>query len=225
MKLTVSPTVFIDEWKQCYLDPDRDKGELFTLLTPFFAHWKALLSEPSYTKDVQYYALLRLLQSDFDDSLDVVALYVQWCEENFSVEEDLSFLFLKRLAYFGFASEAVEPARMEYIIARDFMLYLRNRIRGVYRKEGLKDTAFAILYNSEERFDCDYHPDYLLLAGIELDPWRLMLLHYRLSGYGIVQTQDLTHMPRPTIYYEGREAWRELKRISQMIQISPISKP
>lgn len=215
MPLEVSETEFVEEWKACWKDMERDTTHLFDMVWPYFSYLKSMFLDTAMDKDVTYLSLCNLLAFDFTDPLTAISDWIMVVGEE-NLEQQLAFLFLKRLRKVEWKPVAKTVPRIaEYAIARDFKYEIR---RDVVRhlKKGKSKIMLHTVPIEEEHHPLveDTHADYLLIKNISSSFWQTYLFNFILNGYNALEIADISKIPRETFYYEDKKAWHNLRKNS-----------
>lgn len=207
MPLNVSTETFIGEWGRCIDDKASDTTELIKMLQPFVTHWESQLRNQTQAYHINYVTLCKLLSSDIDSSLSMIRAWLNWADNTSTVQNELTFLFLERVRKFKYYPTLAKPIMVEYVIARDFKLALRQYITSIWRKTN-RDAHFQAEYDVDydEEIVYDYS-DSIIVRDLKLDSWQNYLIDLILSNYSTVERSNLTLMHRRNLYTEENKIW------------------
>jgi hypothetical protein len=208
MPLGCSPKVFVEEYFECWENPNRTTGKLYELATPLFRHWEQMLRDPNYEKDLNYVALCRRLYPLTEDPQALLKAWVVYADLKSSVKEELELLFFMRLRALKYYPKRAAPKMAEYVIAKDF----RDRFKDEIIRAG--NHPIDVPYPAHT-FNAmvveNVHPDHLLLKNLGLDAWESYLLELLKLGMTAMEISALTHLPRKTFAEEENQIWHKLR--------------
>jgi hypothetical protein len=204
MPLSCSAGQFYHEWHQCWEDETRDTTRLFELVEPFIQRWADHLRNPTEAQEINFVSLMGLLQSN-GDPFELVHNWTTIQDTNSSVEEELRFLFLERLRGIRFwIARHSSATYYEYMIARDFKLFLRNRIRDCWTATRERPTQYIELAYEPE------YPDWFMIQHLGVNHWHSYLGDYILEG----RTKEL----QITMNWSHQQLTEEVNNICQPIK-------
>jgi len=208
MPLGCTAQDFVEEYFECWSNPDRTTDKLYKLVTPLFEHWERMLRDPDYEKDLNYVALCRRLYPLSEDPQALLRDWVEYADLQSSVREELELLFFNRLRALRYYPKRAAPKMAEYVIAKDF----RDRLKDVIVRSGnppIDVPPPACTFTAMEVEDV--HPDHLLLKNLGLDMWESYLLELLKLGMTTMEISALTHLPRKTFANEENQLWHRIR--------------
>lgn len=203
---------FIQEWKCCILDDNSNTNKLFLMLEPFFLHWEKQLKRQDKIEHINYSTLCCLLSKENKNSLKMIECWLNWVEKTSTINSELSYIFLERIRKFKYYPTLAKPIMVEYVIARDFKLALKQQIVNVWRKVH-RDAHLLADYDVDFDKEVDYsYLDPLVYKQLEkFNNWQQYLLKLILDQYSSKDRSELTLIHRRNLYIEERKIWDLVK--------------
>lgn len=204
MPLQCTEVEFYDEWEMCWRDEHRDTTKIYQMIKPFIQRWATHLRHPEGALEVNFVSLMGLIQSN-GDPFALIKNWVEVSDLKSSVEEELTLLFFERLRNYRFIPKLKEKRHKgEFLVARDYKLFLRNRIRDCWTAtHSRKPIRF------EEAYEPEY-PDWFIVASLEADPWKCWVVDHVLGD----QREQLL----ATMNWSNKQFTTEVEKICQPLK-------
>lgn len=201
----------VEEWKSVCMDKTSDLSDLCQLMRPALQSWTNILRSGKYYKDINIYTLSRLLSPSIDISNKMIDAWIAEVETTSSLLDELTLLFIERVRAVKYIPRAKSDLIIEYVIARDLKLALKDKIIQYWDKR-IDLCALERYYSSNFEYQhYDKLPDYYLLNIIKQDYWMYYLCCLIYEGYTSVQRSDLTKIKRQNLYREEKQLWHLLR--------------
>lgn len=210
LTLSVSQEAFANEWKKCISDKSSDLSEIMIMIEPFLKIWEKQLKN-IFNPNIHFLTLCKLLsKKDINIAVNMVKDWVSWVETDSTIEHELKYLFIERLRNFKYKPALARPHSVEYIVAKDFKLALRNYIRTICRLVK-KDVIYSAVYQEYETLHTVENPDVLLIKNLKLDNWQSYLLQLYKQGLSSSGRAQKLHIHRRDLYKEEKQLWDLLR--------------
>ena len=211
MPLEVTSNIFSMEWKACWEDSDRDVTQLLNMIQPFLDHWKALLTNIAYPRDIHYSTLCQLFGKNVEEAVGIIKGWVRYAENTTSVMEELQMLFLERLRRLKYFPNRASHIMAEYVIARDFKYNLMHKISTVLGQNG-SEVEYQLNPEDPDEICVEYnHPDYILIKGLDFNLWESYIFTLLKMGTTTSDTSRLTRIPRVSMLRQEQKIWQSLE--------------
>jgi len=204
-------SALVAEWKSVCLDHSSDLTNIYTIIKPSLVHWEKILSSGRYIEDINIYTLVNLLSEDVNQGAIILKTWVSETKRTSSILDELTFIFIKRMRKVKYIPRANSDKIIEYVIARDLKLGLKDEILSFWSRYR-RENSFNVNEISTDNFVYyDKLPDYYLVDTIKKDYWLYYLCSLIYQGYTSIQRSELTHIKRQNLYREEKELWHLLK--------------
>ena len=210
LHLEVPIEEFIFEWKACIADKKRDLSRIIEILEPYLQHWKNLLTDEYYEKDVQYATLYQRLTETDGFSYDLISLWI----ESTDLDRELRYIALEVLRNSNqYYPKAARPKMVEYVFAYPYRAYLRKYIKAQLRAECIAfvDDETILAREATEQGQ----PDVFIIKSAGSNRWEEYLFYLISNGFTTMEIAEVVRLPRETFYYEEREVWEQIKILWQ----------
>jgi hypothetical protein len=202
------------EWKACIQDQTHDMGKLLEILEPYIIHWKNLLTDPTYPRDIQIAALLQCLDKYDYGGLDIVNTWISQIE---NLEDELIYVACEVIRHTQYYPNAAKPIMAEYIFALLYRNYLKDHIKRETKIDTIaliEDEAILNTLTVEDN-SCDI----MLLKHVPINRWERYLLYLISNGFTTIEIASIAKLPRETFYYEERHLWEQLRNLWQQQEL------
>lgn len=211
LSLKTNSQSLVQEWKSVCLDKRSDLSKLCKLIEPSLQTWANILTTGKYYKDINTYTLARLLSPSIDLSHKMIHAWINEVETTSSLMDELNLLFIERVRAVKYIPKAKSDLIIEYVIARDLKLALKDKIVQYWNKR-INFSAFERYCNyTFSQTHYDKLPDYYLLNIIKQDYWMYYLCCLLHEGYTSIQRSDLTKIKRQNLHREEKQLWHLLR--------------
>lgn len=208
LALNVESKIYVEEWRRCWEDKNRDMTNLVTMAEPAINTWAAMLTREQ-APDINITSLCAFLDPDPTEALAKIDDWITWCNTHTTVKDQLWYLYIKHVRTANYFPSFANPLMAEYVLTRDFKFQL---------KEDIKKAK--VRYYVEEPYDPKFtqvgytptHPDYLLIKNLGLTNWETYLLWWVGNGLTYRHAAETTHIPFDTLRRELRYIWHLLKK-------------
>jgi|15BtaG_2_1085339.scaffolds.fasta_scaffold02759_10 hypothetical protein len=207
MPLECTAETFVNEYRECWEDPERPTNNLYVLVRPFLEHWARMLEDHGYKKDINYVSLCRRLYPITESPSEMIESWCNAAQQTTSVMEELEMLFFARLRRLNYYPKRAAPRMAEYVIAKDFRDRLKDMVLRSWRHPiDIPMEAITSVLVTE-----DPQPDHLFFKTLGLNEWESYMLELLKLGRSTMEVAALTHIPRRTLLREEQYLWSQLR--------------
>jgi hypothetical protein len=209
--LTLDSEKFAASYIVAHKDKTSDLTEVIKLVMPALKHWDDCLKNNNYSSDINMLTLCRLLSNKPAKAITMIRNWVVETNKVSSTIDELIFLFIKRARKIKYLPRAKAPVMIEYVVARDLKLALKEEIK----KSWIKTTC-RLGYSAKNNLQLeekmyDKLPDYYALNIIRESFWLYYLCTLIYQGYTSIERSNLTQIKRQNLYREEKQLWQLLK--------------
>jgi hypothetical protein len=205
--------------RDTWCDPKGDATPLFNMLTNWFKHWKYLLKQPEYEKDVVYVSMCHKLNSPTIPGHELIKYWIHYVEKELGMDliEELQITFLEFLRSLRYWPPVANPIVMELVVANGFKHALIRKIKSV-RTLNIKAMPPAELVEEP------IHPDYLFIRNLNLTAWERYLIEITFDEHSSRDRADLAVIARKTFEVEEKQLWNRVSQLWRDAEILPTKK-
>lgn len=200
--LQVEASIFMRELEECTKDSRRDLSHIIHMLEPFLTHWKSLLTNPAYPRDIQISALTQCLSTEDHEGSELIKV---WIEQVVDLDSEMKYILCETIRSIKYYPHNARPIIVEYIVA----LFFRNHLKSQIENE-LELDLISLAHSMEAESTASISVN-SFFTQVPETRWDRYLLYLVANGFTACEISTIVKLPRETFYYEERNLWQKLK--------------